>query len=127
MEVTFFSLKLEDTPGQLGRVAALLSEADVNIEAFLADHGTVRLLTDDSEKAETVFKQHKVKYEAQEVIEIELPNRPGELARIATKLGEHGVNIVTTFGSASTQNNQGKVYISVADVDAAWDALDGVE
>lgn len=122
---TFFSVVLEDKPGELGRLAALLSEADVNIDAFAADRHGVHILTDNPDKATVVLKGGGIAFQAEEVIEIELPNRPGELARLASALGDKGVNIAHTFASASTENNHGRVYIRVEDVDAAWEALDG--
>lgn len=127
MTVTFFALSVEDRPGSLGEVATMLSQANVNIEAFAADQAGVRILTDDPEQASQVLKANRIPYKAMEVIEIEMPNRPGELARIATALGQHGVNIVTTFGSAGPRkDNGGKIFIRVGDVDAAWDALEGM-
>ena len=123
--VSFFHLDLEDRPGTLGDVATLLSGAGVNIEAFAADRSGVRILTSDPDATEKALAGH-VGFHAVEVIEIELPNRPGELARVATALGKHGVNIVTSFGMAGNHDG-GRIYISPDDVDAAWDALESVK
>lgn len=125
MTVTFFALDVEDRPGTLGRVASILSQAEINIEAYAADHSGIRILTNDPETTKRVLEENGIGFEAMEVIEIELPNRPGELARIATALGSHGVNVATSFGMAGADNG-GKIYIRVNDVDAAWDALEEV-
>lgn len=126
MTVTFFALDVPDKPGTLGNVAAKLHDAKVNIEAFAVDRTGIRILTNDPEVARACLDREGIRYEAHDVIEIELPNRPGELARIAQALGDHGVNIVTSFGSASTGADTGKIFISVDQVDAAWDALEGI-
>jgi len=123
MTVTFFALDVEDKPGTLGRVATILSEARINIEAFAADSSGIRILTDNPGTTTDTLKKNGIPFQAMEVIEIELPNQPGELARIATALGNHGVNVATTFGMAGADNG-GKIYIRVDDVDAAWDALE---
>lgn len=124
---TFFAVELEDRPGALGELATLLSDAGVNIEAFSADANGVTILTDNTETATNTLQEKGLTFDAHEVIEIELPNRPGELARIATRLGSEGVNIATTFGSSTAKTNHGRIYINVEDVDAAWTALDGYQ
>ncbi len=126
MTVTFFALDVPDQPGTLGDVAGKLHQAQVNIEAFAVDRTGIRILTNDPEAARGCLDGHGIHYEAHDVIEIELPNRPGELARIAQALGRHGVNIVTSFGSASTGADTGKIFIGVDQVDSAWDALEGI-
>jgi hypothetical protein len=125
MTVTFYRLDVEDKPGTLGQVATVLSKAGVNIEAFSVDRSGVRILTNDPAATTKALGKAKISYEAYEVIEIELPNKVGELARVATALGKHKVNIVTSFGMASS-NDGGRIYISPDDVDAAWDALEGM-
>lgn len=123
----FFSVVLEDKPGALGHFARLLSESDVNIEAFVAEPSGVHILTDNADRTEELLKENGITFSSREVIEIELPNRPGELARLTTTLGDKGVNIAHTFGTATTSNNHGKIYIHVKDVDAAWEALEGYQ
>ncbi len=124
MDVTFYALQVPDKPGVLGEVAGYLEEAGVNIEAFAADSSGLRILTNKPDETRKVFEAHAITFEAVDVIEIELPNRPGALAGVAKALGAKGVNIVTSFGSGNGADG-GRIFIRVDDVDAAWEALDG--
>lgn len=125
VDVTFFDLDVEDRPGTLGRVAGWLQGAGINIEAFNAGREGLRILTNDPEATRACFAQHNVGFSEEPVIEIRLENKPGQLAQVATALGEKGVNIVTSFGAAGGADG-GSIYIGVDQVDAAWDALDGL-
>jgi len=127
MTVTFFALDVPDRPGTLGDVASKLHASKVNIEAFAVDRTGIRILTNDPDAARGCLEDNDIGYAAEDVIEIELPNKPGELARIAVALGKHGVNIVSSFGSASTGAETGKIFIGVDQVDAAWDALEELD
>lgn len=125
MDVTFFDLAVEDRPGTLGEVATWLREAGINIEAFNAGREGLRILTNDPEATRSCFAGHGVGFREEPVIEIRLENKPGQLAEVATALGSKGVNIVTSFGAAGGADG-GSIYIGVDQVDAAWDALDGL-
>ncbi len=122
MDVTFFDLQVDDRPGVLGDVATHLQNAGVNIEAFNAGRDGLRILTNDPAKTRTCLDECKIGFSEEEVIQIQLENKPGQLAQVATALGKHGVNIVTSFGSANGKEG-GSIFIGVDSVDAAWDAL----
>jgi hypothetical protein len=121
MTVQFVVVKATDQPGTLGAVAEVVAKAGVNILAFAADASGVRLLTADPPTAAQAL--HEAGYEAKtvEVVDIEVTNRPGELARVGKALGDAGINIESTFGLAT--DGAGTLYIRVQDADAAWDAL----
>lgn len=123
MDVTFFDLQVEDRPGVLGAVASHLEATGVNIEAFNAGQDGLRILTNDPEKTRTCLAEQSIGFTETPVIQIQLENKPGQLAQVATALGKHGVNIVTSFGSANGHDG-GSIYIGVDDVDKAWAALE---
>ncbi len=126
MTVTLYTLDVEDKPGILGQVATALTDRGVNIDAFSAGRGGVRIITSDDVETRGCLDEQGITYTAEEVIEIELPNRRGELARIATAFGEKGVNIHVSFG-AGKGDRGASIYIGVDDVDGAWEALEALE
>lgn len=92
------SITLPDKVGLLAAITAELAKAKVNIEAMCAygmeDTGTFLMLTDSNAKAKkalAVFKEGKV--DDEDVIVLELPNKPGELGKVADKVAAAGVNI----------------------------------
>jgi hypothetical protein len=53
------------------------------------------------------------------VIALELDNRPGELAKIASKFGEEGININYVYGSVSSPDEKCLFVFHPEDIDLA--------
>src|ERR1700694_5656227 len=93
-----FTIRLEDRPGTLGKLCQALAEQDVNILAyqqFLNEKGkgSVHLVVDNPGKTRATLDRQRNDYTETEVARVTLENRPGELARVASRLGEAGINI----------------------------------
>jgi hypothetical protein len=102
------SITLPDKVGLLAEITGALAGAKVNIEALCAygmeDTGTFLLLTDSNAKAKkalSVFKDGKV--EEEDVIVVEMANKPGELGKVADKVTGAGVNIWYLYCNAATK------------------------
>lgn len=105
--------------GQLSKILAPLAEARVNVEATnavtLNDEGYVTIVTDDNRKALDLWR--KAGYVADEIdlIAVDLPNKPGELATIANRLGQAGINIHWAQSSVRSGAESGLVLLSTSD------------
>ncbi len=89
---------VEDKPGELARIADTLAVAKVNIISISTDRHedgttTLRMVTDDLERAAAVLKKAKVEYRLTALLTVTLPDQPGQLARVAKQLAQAGVNI----------------------------------
>ena len=64
---------------------------------------------------------NKLDYETdiRDVLRVELENRPGALAEVATKLGDKGVNIEYCYGTLSSKGKNAAVILDVKDVNKA--------
>ena len=58
-----------------------------------------------------------------DVIKVDLENRPGALAEVATELGNKGINIEYCYGALSKKGNATAVIMDVSDVDRALKLL----
>lgn len=128
-KLTEFALQLEDRPGTLGKLTKALADQGVNIIAFEAfpqerQTSTVRIVVDNPATARSVINKQNVKHKESEVAEVKLANRPGELARAATKLGEANINILHAYCGAETGTNAPVLIFGVKDVDRATKILD---
>ena len=103
------SVAVEDQTGQLGRLARVLAEGGVNIDVVSAHGGTLLLVVDDVAQALDRLRAAGHKPGVEEVLEVGLPNWPGELASLGEALGAAGVNITSVFGSTS----DGRMYVRV--------------
>lgn len=92
-----FAIELTHRPGELARVAEALSRYGVNIKAVagvaIDQHVVVRIIADEPESARTALERANIRFEESEVVKVLLENRAGELATVATKLAEAGVNL----------------------------------
>lgn len=96
-----FSIHLTHRPGELGRVASVLGRAGVNIKSVAAmtvnNQAMVRLIPDDVEAARSALQEHNLRFEENEVIQILIENRAGELAEVADKLANAGINLLALY------------------------------
>ena len=119
-------VRVEDRPGMRGEIASALGEKKVNLRAVNAwvenGQGVVRIVVDKVPVARKVLSAHGWSPEEQEVLELELPDKPGALGDAATKLGAAGVNITHVFvGTAGAR--KATVFLGVSDLKAALKAL----
>jgi hypothetical protein len=119
-------IQCDDRPGVLGEIAAALGEKKVNLRALSGwvenGQGVVRLVVDQLPAAKKVLTSKGYTPEVKDVVEIELPDKPGALGAAASKLGEAGVNVDYVFvGTAGAR--KAAVFLGVADVKAALRAL----
>jgi hypothetical protein len=119
-------VRVEDRPGMLGEIGSALGEKKVNVRALNAwvenGQGVVRIVVDKVPVARKVLSAHGWSPEEQEVLELELPDKPGALGDAATKLGAAGVNITHVFvGTAGAR--KATVFLGVSDLKAALKAL----
>jgi hypothetical protein len=126
-----FTLELENQPGTLGKFSRALADRSVNILAFQSipiagKKSTVRLVVDNPTIAKTVLDNQRVTYTETEVAQVKLPNRPGELARAASRLGEANVNIDYAYNGLESGTNAPVLIFGVADARQAASILDEV-
>jgi hypothetical protein len=71
-----------------------------------AEFALIRLLVDDTDKAVDLLSKNDFIFDIMPVIALDLENRPGELARIASKFGKEGININYVYGSVSSPDEK---------------------
>ena len=119
-----FTIRLEDRPGTLGKLCQTLAEENVNILAyqqFAQDRGqgSVRLVVDHPDKTRATLDRQRADYRENDVAKVTLANRPGELARVASRLGEQGINIDYGYSGVEPGANTSFLILGVADAGKA--------
>ncbi len=91
------SVFLENKCGRLVSVTRTLGRHKINIRALTiadtSDFGILRIIVDQPEKALQVLKEEGFMASVTEVVAVEIPDRPGGLARVLEYLEEAGINI----------------------------------
>jgi hypothetical protein len=95
------SIQLTNHPGDLARVAQALGRRGVNIKALagLSIGGTAmaRILPDDIVVARGALEAANIRFSESEVHIVLLENKAGELANVASRLGEAGINLEAIY------------------------------
>ena len=98
------TLTTPDKPGMLAEVTGVLAAQGVNIEAICAygmkGEAVFYLVTQDNTKAKQTFQAKGWQVKEEEVVLVELENRPGALAAISNKLKTQNSNLSYCYGTA---------------------------
>jgi len=97
MKVEQISIFLENKSGRLAEVTNILAKNGINLIALsladTADFGIFRLIVNDTEKAIALLKDNGFTIAKNEVIAVDVPDRPGGLAGILGTLQGKGINV----------------------------------
>jgi len=97
MNVEQISIFIENKSGRLAEITSILDEAGINIRALsladTSDFGILRLIVNDREKAKSILKERGFTVNKTEVVAVEVPDRPGGLARILKALDSAAINV----------------------------------
>ena len=93
---------LPNKVGLLSEVASAIAAANVNIEAVCAyerGYGYFMMVTDNVAKAKKVLTKIGAEVHVEDVLSLEVPNKVGQLEKVAKKIAEAGIDIHFVYGS----------------------------
>lgn len=127
MKVPQVSVFLENRRGRLHEASDVLAKAGVNLVtlalADTADFGVMRFIVADPAKAVETLKQKGFTAIINDVLAIEVPDRPGGLAEILEVLDAADVNIEYIYAFSQSSRDQAVLVFRFTDTDAAIEAL----
>ena len=122
-------IQMEDRPGTLAKCCKALADQNVNILALQAvpeqGKSRVRMVVDNVSGAKKALDAGNLSYTENEVAQVRLPNRPGQLSRAASQLGEANINIEYAY-SGLDSTSAPVVFFGVKDVNKAVAILDKI-
>jgi hypothetical protein len=96
-----FRVTLTHRAGELARVTALLAERQVNLKSVAgvsdANKAVLCLVADDPAACRAALQDGQIQFDEAEVLSELLENEPGEIADLAHRLGEAGVDIQSMY------------------------------
>ena len=117
--LTQFSVFLVNKPGVLAQVTTALADSKVNLVAVTLvdsqEHGVLRMVAEKPDEARTVLKKLNLPLTETEVLCVDLPNRPGALADVATQLGKEHININYAYVTSGAPGGRTTGVLKVAD------------
>jgi hypothetical protein len=119
---TQLNLSLDNEIGTLARLSRDLANGGVNLLALSAhevdrNKGIVRLLVANRELATRELSKAGYTFAVEEVLFIELKNRPGALAKAVEKLARARINIRYAYATASSRTRRTAAVVAVPQVE----------
>ena len=122
-----FIVLMEDRPSALGKLCQALADRGVNILALQSfpDRREKRdsIHRDNPTTAKTVLDTERLTY-VEAKSSSQLPHRPGEIAQVASHLGEANININYAYCGLEPGTNTPLVFFGVAEVSKAAPILE---
>ena len=116
---TQFSVFLVNKPGVLAQVTGALAKAKLNVVAMTLvdsqEHGVLRLVAEDASAAREVLTRLNLPMTETDVLRLELSNRAGALADVATVLGQNHININYAYCTSGAPGGHSTGIFKVAD------------
>ena len=126
LRATQLAVALANKPGTLANLCTVLGKAQVNIIGVLApeskEEGVVKVMVVDVPAARAALKEAKIRYSEEEVLDVELDNRPGAFGELLGKLAKGKINVKQTYATTAPFA-RAKVIISVSDTTKALAVL----
>ncbi len=101
----------------LKRIASVASYNSMKKDS--AHFALIRLLVDKTDDAVNLLARYDYLFDINPVITIELANKPGELAKIASEFGDANININYVYGSAAGSDAKWLFVFSTDNVEEA--------
>ncbi len=125
---TQFSVFMVNKPGVLAQILGEFAKFKANITAMTVmdsvEHGVLRVVLDNPEKAEDALSKAGLPFNKTEVLCITLDNKSGALAVVAEKLAKSHINISYAYCTAGARGGRTTGVLKVADVKKAMKILE---
>jgi hypothetical protein len=118
---------VENKPSALGELLGHLGREKINIEAIGLFQDVAKLSVSDFDLALKALRRSNYQVEEREVLRLDLDNKPGSFAFVASRLGTAGINIDYCYCTVAKGHKTASVIVDVADIDRALSVLQGAE
>jgi hypothetical protein len=119
---TQLNLSLDNQIGTLARLCRDLAHGGVNLLALSApesghENGVIRLLVANRDQAANALAKAGYKFQAEDVLFVEVKNRPGALAKAVEKLAKANINVRYAYATSTSRTRTTAAVIAVGDGD----------
>ena len=123
MKLKQISILIENSPGRLYEVTRTLGDAGINLRALnlvdTGDFGKLRLLVSDVATTRQIAMKHHWPARVDEVVAIEIEDKPGTLADMLAPLSQQGINVVHMYAYVGFSSGKAVMIFRFNDIDKA--------
>jgi len=121
------SVFIENKEGRLKKALDILSKESINIRALsiadTAKFGILRLIVSDSEKAKEILEKNSFVVKENEVIIVEVPDKPNGLNTILGYLDENHINVEYIYAFVSKKSDEAIVVMRLENIEEGINVL----
>ena len=129
MKVEQISVFLENKSGRLSEVTRILGDGGVNLRALTladtTDFGILRLIVNDNRRAVELLKAGGFTVGTTEVVAVEIPDKPGGLAKILSILQRENINVEYMYAFVERCGGNAVIIFRFDETDKAIGTLQG--
>ena len=129
MAISQISVFVENRPGRLADITAVLAKNSIDIRALsvadTSDYGILRLIVNDPKSAVEALRSEGMTASATQVLGIIIPDEPGGLARAIKVLSDAQISVEYAYAFITPSVGNAYVIIRVEDNDKASEILKG--
>ena len=122
MTLKQFDVYVQNKPGELAKICEMLGSQGVNIKAIASERAAnrpmIKIVTDDETTTKSALARTGIVYDMRDVIAVKMPDRPGELGKVARKLARAMVNVDSIY-ILSKENGMTEIAFTVDNVKKA--------
>jgi hypothetical protein len=127
MKLKQIVVSIENAPGRLFDVTNALGKAGINLRALnLVDTGAfgqLRLLVSNVAKARRILMEMAIPAHVNEVVAVEIEDKPGSLAQVLKPLYEANIQVIFTYAFIGFSQNKAVMIFRFSDNDRAIDVM----
>ena len=126
MTLKEFDVYVQNKPGELAKICEMLGNQGVNIKAIASERAPnrpmIKIVTDDETTTKSALARTGIVYDIRDVVAVKMPDRPGELGKVARRLARAMVNVDSIY-ILNKENGMTEIAFTVDDVKKAEGAL----
>ncbi|MEJ2165440.1 MAG: amino acid-binding protein [Desulfobacterales bacterium] len=127
MKLKQIVISIENAPGRLFEVTNALGQAGINLRALnLVDTGAfgqLRLLVSEVAKARRILMEMAIPAHINEVVAVEIEDKPGSLAQVLKPLFDANVQVIYTYAFIGFSKGKAVMIFRFSDNDRAVNVL----
>ncbi len=114
------NIMVENKRGALAELCTKLAEKAVNILGLMvpdqAGVGQVRMVLNAVDTAKKVLDGLGLRYSEEDVLTVQLSDRPGALGKLTRKLADHNIDVKYAYGSILKGAGKAAIILAVSDL-----------
>lgn len=127
MKLKQISIFLENKKGRLWKALNILKNSGINIRALsiadTSEFGILRIIVPKPEKAKTALEEGNFVVKMNDVIAVEVPDKPGGLEKILEILNKVDINVEYLYAFVEKNEEKAIVVLRTEDIDAGIEVL----